>query len=412
MKILHVLESYLPQVHGMSEVVRQISERLVEWGHDVTVGTSADPTRVSKTIKGVKVVEFNVSGNQVRGLWGETARYQEFLKSSDFDVITFFAAQQWATDLALPILGEIKARKVFVPTGFSGFYQKEYQDYFLSLRKSMLGFDASVFLSDDYRDINFAREIGAKNIILIPNGADEREFRGQGAGDLRQKWAIPEDEVLMLTVGSHTGKKGHREAIEILKNLKTPKNVTLFIVGNLPRTGVGLQRFINWGKRTAKWILRYQGGGECKDACVKAEKQVGRKYKNRRLIVRSLDRVSTLQAYHAADLFLFPSNIECSPVVLFEAAAAGTPFFSTDVGNSIEIAQWTQGGRILPTTKSDEGMSYALVPESADLVDSWLQNPSDLEKMGRAGQESWEKKFTWKGITEQYLNLYKQLTKN
>ena len=62
-----------------------------------------------------------------------------------------------------------------------------------------------------------------------------------------------------------------------------------------------------------------------------------------------VDRVrqrEVVEAFFAADLFLFPSLIECSPLVLFEAAAAGTPFIATDVGNSREIAEWTGAGLI------------------------------------------------------------------
>ena len=45
MKILHTVESYLPARHGMSEVVRQVSERLVAKGHEVTVATSTPSAR-------------------------------------------------------------------------------------------------------------------------------------------------------------------------------------------------------------------------------------------------------------------------------------------------------------------------------------------------------------------------------
>ena len=40
----------------------------------------------------------------------------------------------------------------------------------------------NVFLSNDYQDINFARENGVKKIILIPNGASEDEFIDEPTG--------------------------------------------------------------------------------------------------------------------------------------------------------------------------------------------------------------------------------------
>ncbi|WP_094584261.1 glycosyltransferase [Synechococcus sp. BO 8801] len=104
MKILHTVESYLPARHGMSEVVRQISERLVARGHDVTVATRSDPARTGDSIEGVKVRGFDVQGKSAVGVWGDVSGYQRYLLGSDADVIVNFAAQQWATDLMLPLL--------------------------------------------------------------------------------------------------------------------------------------------------------------------------------------------------------------------------------------------------------------------------------------------------------------------
>ena len=67
------------------------------------------------------------------------------------------------------------------------------------------------------------------------------------------------------------------------------------------------------------------------------------KNKNMRILILNIDREETVAFYQTADLFLFPSNIECSPIVLFEAMASKTPFLVTDVGNSKEIISWSEG---------------------------------------------------------------------
>ena len=63
--------------------------------------------------------------------------YQKFLLESDFDIITNFAAQQWTVDLTIEIIDGIKAKKVFVPTGFSGLYMPEYKEYFDQMKEYM-----------------------------------------------------------------------------------------------------------------------------------------------------------------------------------------------------------------------------------------------------------------------------------
>ena len=52
MRILHTVESYYPQKNGMSEVVRQISEGLVQLGHEVFVATTKCSNRVLKNFNG------------------------------------------------------------------------------------------------------------------------------------------------------------------------------------------------------------------------------------------------------------------------------------------------------------------------------------------------------------------------
>ena len=147
MKILHTVQSYLPAKHGMSEVVSRISEYLVKRGHEVSVATSYNPQRHENVLNGVSIIPFKTSGNSVIGLEGETEKYQNFLLDSDYDIITNFAAQQWATDLALPILDKIKAKKVFVPTGFSALYNPNYQDYFADMKDYMKQYEMNIFLS-------------------------------------------------------------------------------------------------------------------------------------------------------------------------------------------------------------------------------------------------------------------------
>jgi hypothetical protein len=72
MKILHTVEFYHPSIGGTQEVVKQISERLVKSGHDVTIATTRLPERNARDLNGVRIEEFDVSGNAVRGLSGET----------------------------------------------------------------------------------------------------------------------------------------------------------------------------------------------------------------------------------------------------------------------------------------------------------------------------------------------------
>ncbi|MEI7620360.1 MAG: glycosyltransferase family 4 protein [Candidatus Falkowbacteria bacterium] len=385
MKILHTVEQYSPSVGGMQEVVKQLSERLVELGHEVTVVTSYRSDRKFTELNGVKIESFKVGGNAVRGYEGEIdeiKRYQSFLVNSDFDIITSFAAQQWATDLLLPLMDQISAKKVFVPTGFSGLYNPQYKYYFSQMGRWMKQYDLDVFLSNDYRDINFARDNGVDKLLVIPNGASSEEFLGETDFDFRKELEIDRDDFLVLLVGSHTGEKGHKEVIEIFSQANLERS-TLVIIANTYR----ITCYLECRVRSIIHNLLHQN----------------------KILIKTLDRKKTVVAYKKSDLFLFPSNIECSPLVLFEAMASRLPFLTTDVGNSKEIIEWSQGGLLLPTRKDSRGYSYAQINESADLLKKLHGDKELREKLAESGFKSWQEKFTWEKIAKNYEEQYKKL---
>lgn len=391
MKILHTVEFYYPSVGGMQEVVKQLSERLVKLGHDVTVATTKLPARHERIINGVRIAEFDISGNYVYGIKGDVASYVNFLQDSNFDIIVNFAAQQWATDVPLTILNKIKAKKVFVPTGFSGLYLPEYKEYFNKMKEWMKKYDMNVFLSDDYRDINFAKKNGVTKKILIPNGAGEDEFLEEETVDIRKTLGIPKNHFLILHVGSHTGVKGHKETIDIFRKTKI-KNATLLIIGN--KCGIGGCYY------------------SCNGKSHFFNKLPWRYLDQKNIIIKELSRQRTVAAYKAANLFLFPSNIECSPIVLFECMASKTPFLVSDVGNSEEIISWSKSGLLLPTKKNKNGygLSYADIKKSAKILENLYRNEKLMVEMRKNGFDMWKEKYSWEKITKQYEKLYKELT--
>jgi glycosyltransferase involved in cell wall biosynthesis len=250
--------------------------------------------------------------------------------------------------------------------------------------------------------------------VLIPNGAGEDEFLRDNGIDIRGRLGIGRDTFLVLHVGAHTGDKGHREALEIFGNARI-RNAMFLLVGN--------------------------DTGGCGDAC-RAEASTwngSRRFRDagKSVVVRPLSREETVAAFHSAALFLFPSNVECSPLVLFEAAASGTPFLATDVGNAAEIAEWTSCGVILPTDKGPEetedadalfqrirrfagavlspplpaGRSRARTVGSAETLERLYANPGERRAMAEAGREAWRGRFTWEKIALRYEELYRSLSR-
>ena len=387
MKILFTVESYYPITCGMSEVTQQLSENLVKLGHNVTVATSNPGNALleNEIVKGVKIVRFTISGNNVNGIAGDVICYQNFLTNNNFDIVTNFAAQQWATDLCFPVLEKIKAKKVFVPTGFSALYDFRYKNYFKNLEITIKNYDANVFLSNDYRDIQFAQKNKAKNISIIPNGASEAEFTSPYSDKFIRQLGITDSDNVIVLVGSHTGLKGHADAIKIFQKAKLNNSVLIIIAKN--------------------------SNSICNIRCKASAYLINKMniINNNRIIVLDTNRKNTVNILKRANLMLFTSNIECSPIVLFESAASKTPFLVTDVGNSREIIKWLKSGQLLPTVISKEGFSFAKIDESSKILNKLMNNKHELETMAKRGYKEWIKDFTWEKIAKKYEKLYLSL---
>ncbi len=398
MKILHAVESYYPSISGAPEVVRHLSERMVKAGHDVTVATRKLAERKSLTHNGVKIVEFNIRPTSqngmstVTGLAGDTKKYQDFLVHGDYDIVMTYAAQQWTTDLMLPVLDKIKAKKVIVPCGYSALYDPTYKQYFKELPDFLRKFDASVYLSNDYRDINFAREHKIKNTHLIPNGADETEFAEIPSANekrtLRKKYGI--NGLMLMTLANYTGEKGHQELLAVFKRLPVPR-ATLVSAGT-PTPGVG---FYDVFKSQAERVNT-------------SPKFIGKKI----VMIDGTKRKQVLELLKCADLFVFLSNIEASPLVLYEANAAGVPFVATPAGNSAEIANWTGGGMIVKASDLGNGRVKANLKQALLTVTKLAYNRPRRFALGKHGRKVWQQKFTWHKLTNDYLDLYKSLLDN
>lgn len=420
MRFLLCAEFFHPSVGGVQEVVKQIGLGLVRLGHEVTVATTALESRTDSQVDGVKIVSFLASGNLVRGLSGEIDRYRAFVLEGHFDAILIYAAQQWTFDGLLDILPDIKARKVLVPCGFSGFYLPEYQGYFKRLAHDLIHFDALVFHARTYRDYEFATAQGLRNCVLIPNGASEEEFlRPPDSRGCRERLGIKPEAFTLLTVGSLNGAKGHLEVAKAVSRLCTQRPVHVVLNGNaMPHTpNMNTARFLgalkNLSLRSAyqyarqlAWHglrilnLRKAYSQELQDLV--ASINAGEYGPCRRASIVDLPRAELIECFFEADLFIFASKIEYSPLVLFEAAAAGLPFLTTPVGNAQEIAEWTGAGRVCPAITDQNGYIFVDTSALAAEVDRLIKDEDARGTMGQSGRESWQKRFNWRVIVANY----------
>jgi L-malate glycosyltransferase len=416
MKLLFCCESYWPNRGGVQEVIRQIAERMAAAGHEVAVATSGNPDRKVDSYNGVRIHEFRVGGNLVTGIHGEAERYRRFMTSFDGDAILIKAAQQWSFDALWPVLDDVKVRKVFVPCGFSSLYEPSFAAYFARMPDILRKFDHLIFYAEQYRDIDFAKAHGIKTYSIIPNGASETDFGRAADGSLREKLGIAKDDFLFLTVGTPVNAKGHIEVGEAFARMDTGgRNATLILNGSWPKTNfLSLLRSILRPRTIRKGFqLLWREGWRSvwtrlfpkpEPLTAVANSAVSPKVSQatKRVLCLDLPRPDVISAFLESDLFVFASKVEYSPLVLFEAAAAGTPFLTVPAGNAAEIVRWTGGGLLCPADVDKKNYVKVSPDVLAAEMERAMGSPALLKQLGAAGHQAWRERFTWATIAKSY----------
>ena len=470
MKILLACEFYHPSRGGVQEVMRQIAERLVMQGHDVTVATTMLVERDFSILNGVKIVEFDISGNHVNGIVGDVKKYQEFLKNFNCDAMMIKAAQQWTFDATWTILDDLPCRKVFIPCGFSGLYLPEYTQYFRDLPAILAKWDHLIFYAEQYRDIDFARKHGLERFSILPNAASEIEFAVEPDPDFRARHGIGPDDFVIITVGTPINAKGHTELAAAFSLLvPEERKCTLILNGQWPqvtqasagpdgtiRKGdhqkaspliagklqrIGQRAAHTWksggarafSKRGLQWIFyrsrqvfghlwapfkkigapigNYLKRSQAVSSAAPAPKTVYDYIReieaqpSKKVLCTNLSRPELVQAFRNSDLFVFASNIEYSPLVLFEAAAAGLPFITVPVGNADEIVRWTGGGILCPAEKDKFGFTRVDPSILAKYIEQMIRDSDLRQKLAQHGRASWRSTYNWASVVPRYASI-------
>lgn len=352
------MERYAPAIGGAERVVQRIAEGLAARGHDVHVLTGGGSQETE--VGGVRVHRLALAGNDVRGIRGDRSAVSSAVASVEPDLLFNYAAQTWSTDCCFELLERpARPHMVLAPCGFSGLGKRSYRRYFQALPQRLRRYDALILHSAAYQDWQFAARAGAEPMFVIPNGADAPS---------REPGAVARDASgsLAVTVGSHVISKGHAQFARTIRALAKERELAGAIVAPA-RHGLdslrGCQLTCEMRARTAPLEI-IDGSSPGIAAGVIA----------------------------AADLFLFTSRVECAPLVILEAMAAGVPWVSFDVGNVSELP----GGLVARQPAE-------LLEGARAVLDG--QHPG----LGDEGRRAWEAGHRWEGIVVRYESVFKEV---
>lgn len=405
MNILLCCEHFHPSVGGVQKMMHEIGLRFVMKGHVVSVATSWRADRTEDSVDGMRIHSFKVSGNAASGMTGEIDIYHDFLVNGQFDFLLVMAAQQWTFDAMLPVLDRIRCRKIHIPCGYSGFYLAKYREYYRDMEAHLRKFDQLIYNSTDYRDVNFARDRALPNINIIPAGASELEFMVPDKGRTREQLGIGKNDFIYLSVGAPAFNKGHKEILQAYLLLDVPFASTLVLNGNYENSAAsGLRNLILRPGQALKEVGRRLLGRSPLNIMKLAGKNTN---PDKKIVFANLKRDELIPLFFDADLFLFASHVEYSPLVIFECLAAGLPFLSIPVGNVDEIIRWSAGGVLCAGRQSGDGFSSVDPQVFAGEMLKLSLDPDKRRELSVSGRQAWLDKFTWARIADRIEQLVK-----
>ena len=205
---------------------------------------------------------------------------------------------------------------------------------------------------------------GLAEVTVIRNGIDaarwpfaERRHHGVAGGP-------PE----LLFVGRLEYEKGVHDAIAALPRIRRAHpDTTLTIAGD------GTQQ---------DWLVEQAR----KHRVLKATRFVGR-----------LDHAELLAALHRADAAVLPSHYEPFGLVALEAAAAGTPLVTSNIGGLGEAVINGETGMSCPPRD---------VARLAEAVGAVLDDPAAAQRRARAARERLTSDFDWHTVADETAQVY------
>jgi glycosyltransferase involved in cell wall biosynthesis len=268
----------------------------------------------------VRLVADRASGRDRR--WA--LRLAAILREHDVDVLHIRGFSMLLDALASARL----ARGVAVAFSFHGFEEPGHR--FSWLRKRL--YRTAVLRCDDRWAVSRAAAdavaaklgLAAERFGVLTNGADVHRYEpALDAGAVRRRLGLPEDRLLVLSVGNLKAIKGHDALLEAFRQLgEDADRATLIIVGRDYLDG-----------ELRRWADRHLAGRD----------------------VRFIgEQTDVLPWYQAADLFVLPSRWEGMSNALLEAMSCGLAVVATDVGGNREAVRHERSGFLVPANAPDQ----------------------------------------------------------
>jgi len=212
--------------------------------------------------------------------------------------------------------------------------------------------------------------ISKQKITYIPNGVDTKLFKPSASDDkksLRKKFGIPEENLIILSLGRLTEQKQPQKLIEVFSLIeKEMKDVTLVIAGK----------------------------GELLEKKKKIDKQ--KKLKNV-VFLGYIVEEDKPDLYACSDYYIMASKYEGQPLTLLEAMASGLPCIASNIPNL----------RLVEDANCGIMVDFNDVEKAAKRIITYLEGVNSEHSKNARGYAV--KNLDWKIIAGMYLEEFKKI---
>ena len=385
MKILMLSWEYPPRVvGGISKVVYDLSHKLTDNGHEVTVITYRDGNvpyvENDEGVNVYRVDNFMIQPNNfidwiMQLNFNMVSKAGEIIKEyGKFDVIhahdwlVAYAAKTIKHGYDIPMIATIHATEAGRNSGIRDSQQKYIND-----TEWMLTYEASeVIVNSNYMKNELQRLFGLpyEKINVVPNGVKLDLYEGiERDYEFRRRYAM-DNEKIILFVGRLVYEKGVQNLIAAMpKILANYHDAKLIIAGKGPMLDElrGEVDYLGLGNKV--YFTGYLNSKQCR------------------------------KMYKCADIAVFPSTYEPFGIVALEAMLSGSPIVVSDIGGLNEIVDHAVNGM-----KSYAGNSNSI----ADSILTLLFNQELAKSCVEKAQEKVRTQYNWSKISDDTHFVYEK----
>lgn len=224
-----------------------------------------------------------------------------------------------------------------------------------------------------YRDFIVCRwHINEEKVMVIPAGVNIKKFTLENQDNIYASLLNIQGEKVILTMARLSQHKGIQYLIKAFKEISLEFPDVILVIAGDGRYRRHLEALTN--KLGCRGRVRFAGW-------VDYEKQAQ-------------------SIYALCDIFVLPSPVEGTPLVLLEAMASGKPVIATDTGGVSGIIDDGRNGFIIEP-KDILGLKERIL---------LLLNSGDLRRrIGEAARAKMVERFSWDKIADDMLKIYSDL---